>query len=139
MGASNYPGLKFAKGSRTFDQQTEVRAAKAHELEVYRHVDERDGRKCTCCGRRGNPYAKTLLGKLHHDHIKERSLLGPTEAWNIALLCSQCHEFKRLQEITPHGDPEKGTLRYTVTAKAAKVIFKGRPRPAHVRIVKESE
>jgi hypothetical protein len=136
MGASNYPGLKYAKQrAKALDAEDDARTANRHERVVYAKVDQRDKNQCTCCDRRGNPNATTTLGKLHHEHLVEKSLQGPTETWNVALVCWICHPYKTAHLLEPHGDPDKGTLRYTVTVLAAKVIFKGRTRPAHVRIV----
>lgn len=137
MAASNYPGLAHPKRrAKALDDDEQARKDRQHEIVVYRDVDVRDKRQCTCCGRRGNPYATTTLGKLHHDHIIPRSRGGVSETWNVALLCWICHEYKTANQITPHGNPDKGTLRYDVEASAAKVIFKGRRKPLHVRIVK---
>jgi 5-methylcytosine-specific restriction endonuclease McrA len=136
MGASNHPDLKYAKPrARALDDDEESRSAKQHQKAVYAVVDVRDKRQCTICGRRGNPNATTTLGKLHHEHLKELSLGGPTKTSNVVLACWICHPFKTAHQIEPTGNPDRGTLRYTVTGAAAKVIFKCRRPPAHVRIV----
>jgi hypothetical protein len=136
MGASNHPDLKFAKGrARAHDADDDARAVSTEQRRVYKHVDLRDQKQCTCCGRTGNPYATTTLGKLHHEHIVELSLGGLTMNENVCLLCWVCHPFKTAHQLDPHGNPEKAPLTYTVTADGAGVIFLGRRRPAHVRIV----
>lgn len=136
MGASNHPDLAFPKGvGRPVDAELEERKAKAHEREVYITVDNRDKKRCLCCRRRGNTRATTMLGKIHHDHILERSLGGVTETWNIASMCSICHEFKTAHQIEPFGDPDLGTLTFTITRRAADVVFSGRALPSHVRLM----
>jgi hypothetical protein len=136
MGASNHPQLRFPKGrAHALDAEDDARAIDRHQRRVYKHVDLRDQKQCTCCGRTGNPDAKTTLGKLHHEHIVELSLGGETTPENVCLLCWVCHPFKTAHQLDPHGNPEKAPLTYTVTAKAAAEIFKGRRRPAHVRVV----
>lgn len=136
MGASNHQGLRFPKGkARAISAEEQARTAQQHQRKVYKHVNVRDGKQCTCCGRAGNSKAKTTLGRLHHEHILELSLGGVTSPENVCLLCWICHPFKTAHELDPHGNPEKAPLTYTVSAKAAAVIFKGRRRPAHVRIV----
>lgn len=136
MGASNYPGLALPKKrAKALEDEAQARTDRQHQIVVYHDVDVRDRRQCTCCGRRGNPYAMTTLGKLHHDHLQGGSGRRMTQSSNVVLLCWICHEFKTANQITPHGNPDKGTLRYDVEASAAKVIFKGRKKPLHVRIV----
>lgn len=136
MGASNYPGLAFPKGKpRALRAEDARRDAKAEQRRVYALVDVRDKKRCQCCGRVGDPNAGTTLGRLHHEHLKELSLGGPTSTENVYLLCWICHPFKTGHQLEPHGNPDKAPLTFTVTSDAAAVIFKGRRRPAHVRIL----
>lgn len=138
MGASNHPGLKYSKTEqgrgRAVSATDQAKRDKVHEAEVYHLVDLRDERKCRCCARRGSSRATTLLQKLHHDHIVERSLGGATETANVCLLCARCHELKTAHVIDPEGNPDAGTLIFTMPGAVAHEIFKGRRRPAHVRI-----
>jgi hypothetical protein len=138
MPASNHPDLKFPKGrARALEADADAKDAKAHERKVYAAVDGRDKKRCQCCGRRGNPNATTTLGKLHHEHLRELSLGGTTTPTNVWLACWICQPFKSAHQLDPIGNPEKAPLRFTVTEAAAAVIFKGRHRPAHVRILSE--
>ncbi len=139
MGASNHPGLKYPKvpkegESRVGRATRSATEEKAHEIQVYHLVNVRDGFKCRCCGRRGSPHASTLLDKLHHDHIIERSLGGETETFNLCLLCARCHEQKTAHVIEPEGNPDAGTLIFVMPRELATEIFRGRRIPAHVRI-----
>src|SRR4051812_15155013 len=105
MGASNHPDLAFPKGKpHAISAEEQARAAARHQRQVYKHVDVRDGKQCTCCGRAGNPYAKTTLGKLHHEHMQELSLGGATSKENVTLLCWICHPFKTAHQLDPHGN-----------------------------------
>jgi hypothetical protein len=135
MGASNHPGLRYAKGEgRVESAEKQTKDDKVEEQQVYHQVDVRDERRCRCCSRRGSPRATSLLQKLHHDHILERSLGGATTTANVCLLCARCHEFKTSHVIEPEGNPDTGTLTFTMPRAVAHEIFKGRRIPAHVRI-----
>lgn len=142
MGASDYPGLRFPKVDKAGEGRVERarRSAadeKMHEIQIYHQVSVRDLMRCRCCSRRGSPRATSLLQKLHHDHIQERSLGGVTEAFNVCLLCARCHELKTQHVIEPEGNPDAGTLIFVMARAVAHEIFKGRRIPAHVRL-KES-
>lgn len=53
--------------------------------ELRAFVFKRDGGKCLCCG----------SGKrLTLDHVIPEALGGPTEAWNLQLLCYDCNQRK---------------------------------------------
>jgi len=135
MGASNCRRLKFAKPAPRAQTRTDLRrAAEKLERAIYALVSLRDHYRCRCCGRGGDPRAVTLLGKLHHDHLVPRSRGGQTVPENVILLCSQCHSLKTAHELEPHGNPERGTLTFTITSAAAATVF-GKKRPSnHVRI-----
>jgi 5-methylcytosine-specific restriction endonuclease McrA len=142
VGASNYPGLGLPKPrAKALDADDQAKADRQHDITVYHDVDVRDKRQCTCCGRRGNPYATTTLGKLHHDHLQGGSGQRITETWNVALLCWICHEYKTANLLEPSGNPDRHTLIWTIrnrkdgTRTVAEKIFTGRKKSAHVRIV----
>lgn len=46
----------------------------------------RDGRRCTKCGRRGSP-----TNKLHAHHIVSKSKGGSDSKANLRTLCEECH------------------------------------------------
>jgi hypothetical protein len=76
---------------KILDKRDEQRELDAYQRRVNAAVDARDQKRCRCCGRRGNPYALTALGKIHRAHIKDASLGGAYEDWNLLSLCWLCH------------------------------------------------
>jgi 5-methylcytosine-specific restriction endonuclease McrA len=74
------------------------RAKKLRALaKVYEDVDHRDRYRCRVCGSRMN---------LSHHHIRERSLGGPDETWNLVLLCHDDHEAAQRHRLGESGDGE---------------------------------
>jgi 5-methylcytosine-specific restriction endonuclease McrA len=99
IGAEVMPGI----GSRPYTKLDQVgtsrvkaklqkRQEEADTIRAcYAFVNERDGYKCRVCSRRGRPGAASLLDKLHHHHLHNRSLGGAHETANVVLLCSSHH------------------------------------------------
>lgn len=121
------------------DKINDGREAKRVKREVYKAVDERDERTCRCCGRRGNPNAKTALGRIHRAHIQDASLLGPMATANILSLCWVCHVLEHAKQLFIIGTDAdtRGADRITFEILEAAVVhvFGTRVLPAHVRIV----
>lgn len=117
-------------------RKDEDREATRRKRAIYAAVDARDSRRCALCGRRADPYAVDPLFRMHRAHIRDASLCGPLETWNLASLCgARCHlELVHGKAVTMRGNPDKGTLRFTITAGAAAKIFAGRDVPGHVRV-----
>jgi hypothetical protein len=99
---------------------------------VYKLVDERDGRRCRCCGTKD---------QVEHNHLIPRSLKKKQQhtTQNVHLACRTCHRL-----ITSHWiwveatDATKGCdapLRFEMTAGIAAVVFAHRAIPAQVKIV----
>lgn len=66
-------------------------AKEANWRSVCRQVDTRDGYRCRCCGRPGNPDGLIALDRLHRHHLMFRSAGGRDVASNLLLLCPICH------------------------------------------------
>lgn len=82
-GEGSVASPKPSKLDRVLREQAEKRDRESTKRAVYGMVDIRDERKCRICGRHGNPYATTTLGRLHHAHLIDASLGGPTATANI--------------------------------------------------------
>lgn len=83
------------------------REESAQERDVYKAVDVRDRKRCRACGRKSNPDAIGLTQRAHHHHVVYRSAGGPTETWNVALVCAGCHDaehVKRTLKIEGNAD-----------------------------------
>jgi 5-methylcytosine-specific restriction endonuclease McrA len=101
-----------------WDRPSRVEAKKAQQLEdeanertVYRQVDIRDRRRCRACGRKSNAQAMGLLERAHHHHIVYRSAGGPTDTWNIALICALCHDAEHVKRtLKIEGNADTGLM-----------------------------
>lgn len=95
--------------TRHDDRAKKAHDADAHERDVYRAVDLRDRRRCRACGRKSNPSAVGLLDRAHHHHVIYRSAGGPTETWNVALVCSGCHDAEHVKKtLQIEGNADEG-------------------------------
>jgi hypothetical protein len=122
---------------RALGLDSNTRAAARAKAAVDREVDDRDGRTCQCCGRRGNPYALTTLGKIHRAHIKAASLGGEYSAKNLVSLCWICHALhhtKRLLYIV--GTNANKPLRFRIAASVIERVFLRGVIPEHVTVVR---
>lgn len=146
MSAPNYarpdfPGetnFKKTKLDRIADKKKAMRDAEEQKIDVYKVVDQRDEFRCVICGRKGNPYATTLLGRLHHCHVKDASLGGELVTSNIFLGCSECHLLrihgKQIRVIDEHANADEG-LEFEIDEAAVVHTFGNRAIPQHVHIV----
>lgn len=108
----------------------------AHERAVKAEVDRRDGKRCRCCTRRGNPEALTTIGKIHRAHIQDASRSGPYEAWNLCSLCWICHSLEHAKQLWFVGtDANELTLGFEIHEAAVVEVFGTSTLPRHVRIV----
>lgn len=109
---------KFVNGKTRLQEKLARRTAEAQAIRLcYRQVDQRDGGRCRVCKRRGNPYATTLLDRLHHHHLIYRSRGGTDEPENVASICAQCHDaIHTLGEMRLEGD---ANARDAVTGRLA--------------------
>jgi 5-methylcytosine-specific restriction endonuclease McrA len=113
------------------DAKTDDRAERA----VKKAVDARDGKQCRCCGRRGDPEAKTALGKIHRAHIKDASLGGPYVARNLVSLCWICHALVHAKKFWFVGTNANKPMRFRIEATVIKKVFgPGRTIPPHVLV-----
>lgn len=99
--------FKHELPSRYDTKKAKAVEAAAHELVVYKAVDVRDQRCCRVCGAKADPNAVGVLNKAHHHHIVYRSAGGPTETWNIVLLCAKCHNAEHKHLIKMEGNADE--------------------------------
>jgi hypothetical protein len=104
--------LRFPKPSRLAEKDAKRREDARAEAACYRLVDRRDGYCCRLCGRRGNPQSVSLLDRLHHHHVTERSRGGEHTSANVILVCAFCHDLCHKHRVRVAGDADQpGGLR----------------------------
>lgn len=124
---------------RIFDQIADERESERLKREVYAEVDARDQKRCRCCGRKGNPYAITAIGRIHRAHIRDASRGGEMAAWNLCSLCWICHALEHAKQIFFIGtDARSPRLGFEIHEAAVLDVFGTKPLPRHVRIITES-
>lgn len=140
MGASNWPGLALPKPAPRVKVKAEkVKAEQKHERAVYAKVDARDRSRCQLTGVRANPYAATILERLHHHHIVQRgSGQGPTETWNIVSVSALVHSLLHQNRLVVTGNADK-KLTWTIKADAVVECFGRRAVPPGVRVVRDDQ
>jgi hypothetical protein len=121
---------------RILDKRDLQRQLDAHKRRVNAAVDARDQKRCRCCGRRGNPYALTALGKIHRAHIQDASLVGPYEPWNLISLCWICHAYLHAKRLWILDTDANQRIGFEIAGANVADIFGTNALPAHVRIVK---
>lgn len=101
-------GTNFKQGQPTrYDRKAEKAKAEAeHERQVYAQVNARDRYTCRVCGAAADPKAVGVLNRGHHHHVVYRSAGGPTETWNIALLCARCHNAEHHHDLDVEGNAD---------------------------------
>lgn len=130
--------IRILKGQpRVLKARDDQRAADKQQRKVYALVDARDGKRCVCCGRRGNPYAVDALERIHRHHILQVGRdQGPMETWNLVSVCAICHSLIHItRELDVTGNADRRTLRWMLKRSAVADVFFGRAVPAHVRLV----
>lgn len=121
---------------RVLDKRDDKRDTDRIKREVYADVDERDGRRCRCCGRKGNPDALTALGKIHRAHIQDASKLGEMSAKNLCSLCWICHALEHAKQLHFIGtNANRPSLGFEIDEAAVVEVFGTRTLPKHVHIV----
>lgn len=112
---------------------------------VNAQVDARDGKRCRCCGRRGDPNATTTLGRIHRAHIRDASRGGPYEAWNLCSLCWLCHALEHAKQLWFVGVDASDRradgqfeLAFELHEAAVVEIFGTRALPPHVHIITDA-
>lgn len=124
------------KRPRVLDMVERDRDRKAVKRDAYAEVDERDGRRCRCCGRRGNPNAIGVLGRIHRCHIHDAGTRGGMRADNLVSLCWICAALETAKQLFFEGtDAHDMSLTFGVMDVAVVEIFGDRPLPPHVHIV----
>ncbi len=126
---------KPSKLDRVLRAQDEKREAERAKRETYAVVDVRDNRRCRCCARQGNPYATTTLGRLHHVHLLDASLLGPMSPENVYLGCWLCHALIHAKQLRPIGENANELLQFEIDEAAVVHVFGTDELPKHVSIV----
>lgn len=141
--AVNYARQPFApqpKDPKAFRALTKDEASKGDDKEkrkVDAEVDARDGKRCRCCGRRGNPYATTTLGRIHRAHIQDASKIGPYVAKNLCSLCWICHALEHAKKLWFKGtDANSMPMRFEIAASVVEKVFGKRQPQAHVKVLK---
>jgi hypothetical protein len=79
--------------------------AAAQWRQVCKVVDHRDKRTCRACGKKTNPDAVGLL-RGHRHHLQYRSAGGPSESWNLVLLCPTCHQSEHRSQLRIDGNAD---------------------------------
>lgn len=126
------------KRPRVLDMRDSRREQDAQKRAVYREVDARDGRRCRCCGRKGNPNAVSVLGRIHRCHIHDAGTRGPMSAANLVSLCWICAALETAKQLFFIGTDANHELHFEVMDAAVEEIFGSRELPEHVRIVLEA-
>jgi hypothetical protein len=122
---------------RALAKREKLKKEQKHERAVYAAVDARDRGRCVLTGVRANPYATTLLERLHHHHIVQRgSGQGPTETWNIVSVSAIVHALLHQNRLAVKGNADK-KLTWTIKADAVVECFGRRAVPAGVRVVSD--
>lgn len=119
------------KGDRQRDEERVKRVVDAE-------VDARDGKRCRCCSRRGNPNALTTLGKIHRAHIKDASLIGAYVPKNICSLCWICHALVHTKALFFKGrNANRFPMKFEIKASVVGDVFSSiRILPAYVTVLK---
>jgi len=122
---------------RVLARRGERRDEDANERAIDKLVDERDSKRCRCCGRRGRTEAVSVFDRLHRAHIVDRSLGGPYTTENILLLCAICHLSRGVhgKQLFIVGTNANQRIEFEVLEAAVVHIFGTRQLPGHVRII----
>lgn len=129
------PDPKPSKLDRVLREQDVKSRREKAKRDAYALVDVRDHRQCIICGRKGNPYATTTLGRLHHCHLRDASLLGAMASKNIFLGCWICHALIHAKQLTPIGTNADEGLTFDIEEAAVVHVFGANVLPKHVRII----
>lgn len=123
---------------KAIDKEAEAKKAAKAKREVDKEVDRRDGKKCRCCGRKGNPNATTTLGKIHRAHIVDASKGGPYSAENLCSLCWICHAFEHAKKLFFAVHDANKPMKFLIAKSVAEDIFgKGKKPPKFVKLLNE--
>lgn len=121
---------------RAVSKQAAARSEDAHERAVNAEVDRRDGKRCRCCRRKGDPNATTTLGRIHRAHIVDASRGGAYASSNLCSLCWLCHAIEHAKQLWFVGsDANEITLGFEIHEAAVVHVFGTRHLPPHVRII----
>jgi hypothetical protein len=111
---------------RVFEKQDIKREMAALERAVRAAVNERDERRCRCCGRNE---------RLHLHHLTFRSKGGQWSTENLVTLDDRCHAMLHARQLWIFGKNADTRLTFDVHESAVVDLFGTRTLPAHVRIV----
>lgn len=123
---------------KIFEKRDTKRADEALQRLVYADVDARDGKRCRCCGRYGNPYAIDPLGKIHRCHIRDKSRGGEMSAANLCSLCWICAALETGKQLFFVGTNANHELHFEIYEVAVVEVFGSRELPSHVHIITEA-
>jgi hypothetical protein len=124
------------KKPRIFEKVEERKAVDKQKRDTYREIDARDGRRCRCCGRKGNPNAVGALGRIHRCHIHDAGTQGAMSAKNLVSLCWLCASLETAKQLFIIGtDANREDLRFEIMDAAVVDIFGERELPPNVRII----
>lgn len=127
------------KKPRIFDKVDARRDEEKQKRDAYKFVDARDGRKCRCCGRKGNPNAVGALGRIHRAHIHDAGTQGAMDPANLVSLCWICAALETVKQLFFIGkDANREGLSFEIMDAAVEEVFGSKPLPAHVRIVRDA-
>lgn len=123
------------KRSRVLDMVDDRKDREREKRAVYREVDVRDGKRCRCCGRKGNPQALGVLGRIHRCHIHDAGTRGPMTASNLVSLCWICAGLETVKQLFFLGTDANRDMNFEIMDAAVEEVFGDKPLPPHVRIV----
>lgn len=113
MGASNHPGLYFAKPRPSVLDKIDRRRAKASALDkAYQKVDERDGSVCWVTGKRLTPGHKLAEFRREHHHLRGRVGANLSNAHFIVTVSALAHELITRHVLLVLGDDARKPIRF---------------------------
>lgn len=111
---------------RVLEKLDAQRELSALERAVRKAVQQRDGKRCRCCGRRDG---------LHLHHLTFRSQGGKWSTENLVTLCAICHALLHARQLWILGKNADKLLVFEVAEAAVLDVFGVKTLPRHVRIV----
>jgi hypothetical protein len=125
--------------ARVLKKRELVKQVQKQSRDTYAAVDARDKCRCRLTGVRANPYATSMLERLHHHHILQRgSGQGPTETWNIVSIAAIPHALIHDNRLVVKGNADK-ELTWAIKRDAVVECFGRKAVPAFVRVVKDED
>lgn len=109
--------FKDALTSRVAAATAKKQAADLAWRTVCKLVDQRDGKRCRCCGKRSDPDATGLLARGHRHHLIYRSAGGTDTTGNLCTLDASCHADAHANKLRIEGNPDVALTFFRKDAK----------------------